>query len=68
MGAEHPNTLTARVKLANWTGKPGMRPGPGTSTPRCCRSVERVLGAEHPETLTTRSNMASWTRLAQNHE
>ena len=37
-GAEHPRTLTARANVARWTGKRGMRPGPATSSPRCCPS------------------------------
>ena len=38
-----------------------MRPGPATSTPRCCRRSERVLGPEHADTLTARGNLARWT-------
>ena len=38
-----------------------MRPGPATSTPRCCPSDERVPGPEHPDTLTARANLAHWT-------
>ena len=38
-----------------------MRPGPATSSPRCCPSRERVLGPEHPDTLTARANLARWT-------
>ena len=38
-----------------------MRPGPATSSPRCCPFRERVLGPEHPDTLTTRGNLACWT-------
>ena len=41
-----------------------MRPGPGTSTPRCCRSRERVSGAGHPATLTARANLAHYTGAA----
>ena len=41
-----------------------MRPGPATSTPRCCRCSERVLGAEHPDTLAARANLAHWTGQA----
>ena len=29
-----------------------MRPGPATSTPRCCRSGSGCSGPEHPDTLT----------------
>ena len=38
LGTEHPDTLTARAFLADWTGLAGDRPGPGTSSPRWCRS------------------------------
>ena len=37
LGPEHPKTLSIRANLARWTGRAGMRPPPGTSTPRCCR-------------------------------
>ena len=37
-GAEHIETLTTRANLAYWTGRRGMRPGPATNTPPCCRS------------------------------
>ena len=36
LGPEHPATLAARANLASWTGRRGMRPGPVTSSPRCC--------------------------------
>ena len=42
-------------------GRRGMRPGPGTCSPRCCPASERVLGAEHPDTLTARADLARWT-------
>ena len=38
-----------------------MRPGPATSTPRCCPSASGCLGPEHPDTLTARGNLARWT-------
>jgi hypothetical protein len=38
-GAEHATTLAARGDLAAWTGAAGDRAGPGTSSPRCCRSA-----------------------------
>ncbi len=38
LGSEHPDVLATRRSLARWTGELGMRPGPGTSTPRCCPS------------------------------
>ncbi len=36
LGPEHPDTLAARGNLAAGPGRRGTRPGPGTSTPRCC--------------------------------
>ena len=59
-GPEHPDTLTARTRLARWTGEAGTRPPPGTSRRAAARG-ERVLGPEHPDTLTTRANLACWT-------
>ena len=61
----------ARPPAPTWPagpGRRGMRPGPGTSSPRCCRSASGSPGAEHPDTLTARANLAHWTRLAQNPE
>ena len=41
-----------------------MRPGPATSSRRCCRCVERVLGHEHPDTLTARASLTYWTKCS----
>ena len=49
LGPEHPDTLTTRANLASWTGRRGMRPGPATSSPRCCRSTS---GSWAPSTRT----------------
>ena len=38
-----------------------MRPGPGSSSPRWCRSASGSLAAEHPDMLTARGNLAHWT-------
>ena len=38
-----------------------MRPGPATSSRRCCPVDERVLGPEHPDTLRARADLARWT-------
>ena len=48
-GAEHPDTLTARATWPAGPGRRGMRPGPGTSTPRWCRSAS---GSPAPSTPT----------------
>ena len=41
-----------------------MRPGPATSTPRCCPCVSGCLGPEHPDTLMARGNLAHLTGQA----
>ena len=46
-GPEHPDTLTDRGELAYWTGQAGDGPGPGTSSPRWCRSLS---GSPAPST------------------
>ena len=38
-----------------------MRPGPGTSTPRCCRCASGCPGPEHPDTLAVRASLARRT-------
>jgi predicted component of type VI protein secretion system len=61
LGAEHPDTLTARANLADWTGQ-AARDQYAALLP----VFERVCGAEHPQTRTARGNLARWTKLAQN--
>jgi hypothetical protein len=39
LGPQHPQTLITRNNLAATTGRRVMRPGPATSTPRCCRNT-----------------------------
>ena len=48
-GPEHPHTLTARHNSPAGPGKPGMRPGPATSSPPCCPSAN---GSWVPSTRT----------------
>ena len=40
-GPEHPYTLATRTNSPAGPGRPGMRPGPATSTPPCCPSANR---------------------------
>ncbi len=47
-GPEHPSTLTDRGNLAAGPGRRGMRPGPATSTPRCCPSASGFLAPSTP--------------------
>ena len=39
----------------------GMRPRPGTSTPRCCRCASGSSARSTRDTLATRGNLARWT-------
>jgi hypothetical protein len=64
LGAEHPNTLSARADLAFWTGQ---TEDPASARDQFAALVPvnaRVRGAEHPETLAARSNLARWTGRA----
>ena len=38
-----------------------MRPGPGTSSPRCCRSASGSWAPSTPTRSTARANLARWT-------
>ena len=64
LGAEHPNTLTARAELAYWTGEAGDAAAARDQYAALVPVRERVLGAEHPGTLTARANLARWTGQA----
>jgi hypothetical protein len=61
LGPEHPDTLTARDRLAIWTGEAGDAAGARDQYAALLPIRERVLGPEHPDTLATRSNLAAWT-------
>ena len=61
LGAEHPDTLTARANLAYFTGEAGDAAGARDQFAALVPVRERVMGAEHPHTLTTRANLARWT-------
>jgi Domain of unknown function (DUF4062)/Tetratricopeptide repeat len=39
LGPEHPRTLDTAATSPTSLGRRGMRPGPATSSPRCCRSA-----------------------------
>ena len=55
LGAEHPDTLTARANLAYWTGEAGDAAGARDQFAALLPVRERVSGAEHPDTLTARA-------------
>ena len=61
LGAEHPDTLTARANLASRTGLAGDAAGARDQLAALLPVRERVSGAEHPETLAARANLARWT-------
>ena len=61
LGAEHPDTLTARASLAYWTGQAGDPAAARDQHAALLPVRERVLGAEHPDTLAARANLAYWT-------
>jgi NB-ARC domain/Tetratricopeptide repeat len=60
-GGEHPDTLTARDRLAYWTGEAGEAARARDQYAALVPVRERVLGAEHPDSLLARSNLARWT-------
>ena len=61
LGAEHPDTLSARAEVASWTGMAGDAAGARDQFAALLPVEERVLGAEHPETLIARGNLARLT-------
>jgi hypothetical protein len=63
-GPEHPDTLTTRHNLANWTGTAGDAAGARDQFAALLPIRERVLGPEHPDTLTTRANLTHWSAEA----
>src|SRR6266851_5425852 len=64
LGAEHPDTLTARARLAYWTGLAGDPAAARDQLAALLPVGERVLGAEHPDTLAARFRLAYWTGVA----
>ncbi|MEU8670751.1 tetratricopeptide repeat protein, partial [Streptomyces anulatus] len=52
MGAEHPNTLTARGNLATSYRQAGRTGEAIELLETVAADTERLLGAEHPNTLT----------------
>jgi hypothetical protein len=64
LGPEHPDTLTARDRLASWTGHAGDAAGARDQYAALLPIRKRVLGPEHPDTLATRGNLAAWTGQA----
>jgi hypothetical protein len=63
-GPDHPDTLTARSDLAQWTGEAGDRATARDLFAELLPVEERVLGPHHPNTLAARNNLAHWTGQA----
>ena len=59
-GAEHPDTLAARGRLAHWTGEAGNPAAARDMLAELLPVDERVLGPEHPGTLVDRADLALW--------
>ena len=60
-GNDHPDTLTARGNIANWTGHSGDAAGALRVWQELLPDRLRVLGPRHRDTLVTRHNIAAWT-------
>ena len=65
LGAERPDTLTARRNLAYWTGKAGHAAEALDQGKALLPVTERVLGPKHRDTLAVRADIAHWTRMAR---
>ncbi|GAA4966083.1 hypothetical protein GCM10023334_087010 [Nonomuraea thailandensis] len=64
LGAEHPDTLTARHNLAVWMGEAGDAATARDQLAALLPIRESVQGAEHPGTLAVRHQLAYWTGRA----
>lgn len=62
LGADHPDTLTARRDLARWTGERGDLHAALAAYRALLPDTERVLGPDHPDSLATRRHLARWQR------
>ncbi|SEO98883.1 Tetratricopeptide repeat-containing protein [Actinacidiphila rubida] len=58
LGADHPDTLTARGDLALWRGEAGDHAGAAAAFADLLADRLRVLGADHRDTLSTRLQLA----------
>jgi tetratricopeptide repeat protein len=60
-GAEHPDTLVARLQWSRWMGHAGEPAAARDQVVALLPVLERVLGPEHPHTLTAQHQLANWT-------
>jgi Tetratricopeptide repeat len=66
LGADHPDTLSARKQIAGFTAHTGDVAGALRLYGELLSDQARVLGADHPDTLLTRSVIASLTGNMRN--
>ncbi|MCA1702538.1 MAG: tetratricopeptide repeat protein [Actinobacteria bacterium] len=66
LGAEHPNTLTARAHLAASYYQAGRTSDAIALQEQVLADCQRLLGAEHPHTLSTGRPYVA-TLIAQRH-
>jgi Tetratricopeptide repeat len=60
VGADHSDTLNARLRHATWRGSAGDPAGAAEALERLRADRDHILGPEHPSTLVTRYNLARW--------
>ena len=60
-GPDHRQTLTARARVADWTGQCGDSAEALRLYQELLPDQVRVLGRDHPDTLATRADIARWT-------
>ena len=58
LGADHPDTLSARASLAASYRSAGRTGEAITLGEQVAADMERLLGADHPDTLVARANLA----------
>ncbi|MEU9252696.1 tetratricopeptide repeat protein [Streptomyces sp. NPDC048270] len=64
LGADHPDTLTARHHLAHWQGDTGDIAGARGAMAHLLADRLRILGPDHPDTLATRGDLGALQGLA----
>ncbi|MCG5214711.1 FxSxx-COOH system tetratricopeptide repeat protein [Streptosporangium sp. KLBMP 9127] len=64
LGAEHPDSLTTRHNLAEWTGQSGDAAAARDQLAALLPIRQRVQGADHPHSLETSHHLAIFTGLA----
>ncbi|WP_103343682.1 tetratricopeptide repeat protein [Amycolatopsis sp. CA-126428] len=59
-GADHPDTLAARARLAAWRGAAGDPTGAARALEELLADRLRLQGPDHADTLSTNANLAAW--------